>query len=638
MWGTIDNDGASGGAATGTLRYFNTATNRWINLSPTVTLTGNPNALSGDPGSGILYYVDRTGLTLRSYNLNTGVEAQVGATAIGAAGLPVGIANTVGATFTNSGQLFLYLTENGGTNREYVGRVNLTTPANTTWTQILTTGGANPALGNSGDMYTDNSGFSIIASNTTPNTLWSIDLNPASGTYARTTQTLALSTSLGNLWGIAINPIDGLTYAGANQNGSVTYVINLGTGNMVLLDNQAVYGVTDMGNCVAPPARPTVTKTFSPAYQPLTGATTTLSISIANSNSVPIWLTTDFKDVLPTGLVIGPVPSLNAGGCSASATVTNTITATAGQNTVTFTTGGRIPAGGCTISFAVSATASTSAYTNTIPAGSLTTTAGSNATGATATYKVGTDFSAGKSQCLNTCGTTSTSVITVPGGQTLQYILTVTNSAQGGTGSVTFTDTLPSLMTPVLSITAAMTGGGTCTSATAVVGGATRVTGTVTNAPPGAACSVTVTSLVSKTQSVATNVTNTMTIAALAGTTDTVNTNNTATVPTTVGPSALLSITKTNSVSSVPAGGTFNYTITVVNSGPAAAAGTTVSDPPPTGLSCTTVTCTAAGSVSCPASPFPFSVLSSGVQLTPTFAASSTATFVVTCGTTATGF
>lgn len=642
MWGTIDLDGGSGGTA-GQLRYFNTSTNRWIPLSPNIPLTGNGNAIGGDPGTGILYYVNRSSATnnLRSINLNTGVEANVGT--LGTTGLPGGttMASTVGATFTGSGQMFLYLTLTGGGGTEWIGRVNLTTPANTTWTQVLTqNGGANPNLGNSGDIYTDNGGNSWIASNTTPGSLWSINLTPGSANYARTTRSLTIGADLDLLAGVAINPTNGQTYIGAVENatGSVTFALNTTTGAMTLLDNQTVYAPTDMGNCIAAPAAPSVTKSFSPTYQPLSGSTTTLVIDIANTNTAPIWLLRDFVDVFPAGVVVGPIPNLTTGACADSGIQNNTITAAIGSNILTFGAGGRIPAGGCSLSVVVSATASVTAYTNTIPATSLTTTSGSNAAGTSATYKVGTDFDAEKSQCLGVCGTTTTGVITVPGGTTIQYILSVVNSTSGGTGSATFTDTIPGLVTPVLSITANMVGGGTCVTATAVVGGSTRITGTVTNALAGAACNVVVTALVSRTQTVATNITNTLTLAPLAGTSDTDPTNNTSTVPAIVGASAVLTITKSNGVTTVTAGSTFSYTITLANLGPAAAPGTTLTDPSSTGLSCTTVSCAATAGSICPASPFPFTNLTSGVQLTPTFPALSTATFVVTCGVSATGF
>ncbi len=73
--------------------------------------------------------------------------------------------------------------------------------------------------------------------------------------------------------------------------------------------------------------------------------------------------------------------------------------------------------------------------------------------------------------------------------------------------------------------------------------------------------------------------------------------------------SADLSITMTNTPVSGPAdqpedtvasGAATSYQIVVSNLGPAPADGAVLSDPPPTGMACTTVSCSAAGSAACP--------------------------------------
>jgi uncharacterized repeat protein (TIGR01451 family) len=72
-----------------------------------------------------------------------------------------------------------------------------------------------------------------------------------------------------------------------------------------------------------------------------------------------------------------------------------------------------------------------------------------------------------------------------------------------------------------------------------------------------------------------------------------------------------LRITKTNTpgvngevdqaADTVASGASTVYTITVVNDGPKLANNAVIADPPPTGLTCTTATCTASGGASCPA-------------------------------------
>jgi uncharacterized repeat protein (TIGR01451 family) len=101
-----------------------------------------------------------------------------------------------------------------------------------------------------------------------------------------------------------------------------------------------------------------------------------------------------------------------------------------------------------------------------------------------------------------------------------------------------------------------------------------------------------------------------------------------------------LSVAKDNGVTSLVAGGTTTYTLTVVNSGPSLAGGTTVRDPAVTGLSCTSVTCSSvAGGAVCPAAGSTTIALLQGATgiTVPTLPANSTATFTLNCSVTATG-
>lgn len=100
---------------------------------------------------------------------------------------------------------------------------------------------------------------------------------------------------------------------------------------------------------------------------------------------------------------------------------------------------------------------------------------------------------------------------------------------------------------------------------------------------------------------------------------------------------ANLNITKTNSTTTLAAGSTTTYTVVASNAGPDAAAGATFKDILSPGLNCTTVTCSSTVANMCPAASFPFSNLVSGVLISPNFPSGSSATFLVTCGVTATG-
>ncbi len=112
--------------------------------------------------------------------------------------------------------------------------------------------------------------------------------------------------------------------------------------------------------------------------------------------------------------------------------------------------------------------------------------------------------------------------------------------------------------------------------------------------------------------------------------------NNTALDPVAVLPAVNVTIFKTNGVSSVVSGQTTSYTVTVANLGPSAATGAVLTDPPVTGLSCTSVTCSVTGGAAvCPA-PLTIAAIQSGVAIA-TFPANSSLSFVVQCGVIATG-
>jgi uncharacterized repeat protein (TIGR01451 family) len=634
MFGIVDND-AGGGNTVNSLRYYNTTSNQWVtlgNVDGGASSASGYNALAGSSVNGLLYYVNRTSRQLRSINLNTVPFTD---TAIGIIPTPIAPAtatNILGATTDATGRLFVYATD--GTNEGVLAQVSVTTAGTVTaWTQLQTTGGVDPNLAGSGDIYCNNGGACFVLTNTNPPTLHSLNLTPGAS-FARTVSPPLVVTGLGGttqIAGVAVDPASQTVYFSATSAGSTTYVLNPTTGAATIDNSSAAYWITDMGNCVVPPAAPALTKTFTPPARSGATGTSTVALTLGNSNTNPIFLKQAFQDVLPAGMLIANTPNLVTTCSSAFGTPTTT----AGSNSVTFVTGGRIPAGGCSISFNVSATASLTPYTNTIPAGSLTTTAG-DAAATQAVFRVGSDFAVSKSQRAGTTNPLQTTALSIPGGQTLQYVLTIVNTFAGGSGSVTFTDTLPQLMTPVLSITALQTGGGSCSTATAVVGGRTRVTGTVTTAPAGATCTVTVTTRGSSTLAVSTTVQNTVTIAGIGTGSDLDASNNNGTVTTTVTPVALLTVTKTNNVTALAGGQTTSYTVTVANLGPAPANNSVVTDAPVPGLACSAATCavTGGGAV-CP--PTTVAALQGGGVTIATFPASSSLTFRLTCGVSATG-
>ena len=178
----------------------------------------------------------------------------------------------------------------------------------------------------------------------------------------------------------------------------------------------------------------------------------------------------------------------------------------------------------------------------------------------------------------------------VAAGATFDYTLSVTNAGPSSAANVAVTDTLPAEVTFV-----SATGTGwscsesagtlSCTRSTLAVGAAPVITATVTAPAQG------------------TSLSNTVTVA--ADTTDPNTSDNTATESTVVSALADLSMSKVDSVDPVEAGATFDYTLSVNNSGPSSASNIVVTDTLPaevtfvsangTGWSCSE----SAGTVSC---------------------------------------
>jgi uncharacterized repeat protein (TIGR01451 family) len=249
---------------------------------------------------------------------------------------------------------------------------------------------------------------------------------------------------------------------------------------------------------------------------------------------------------------------------------------------------------------------------------------------------------------------------TVGAGQTLNYTLTARNNGrtitditftanQANTATnanpatqilagsiVRVTDTLPSGLT----VTTAFAGAGwTCTQTGQVLSctrtptimplvGSTSlpaITGTVrvlTSACPGP-------------------LVNTATVGDVTnGFTDSNLSNNSSSVSASVSCAANLSITKTNTVTSLVAGSTTSYDITITNTGPASADGAIARDIPSAGLSCTVSNCTANGGspvAQCPLLVnWPNLLTGAGVAI-PSLPSGGTVRFRLNCNVTATG-
>ena len=171
-------------------------------------------------------------------------------------------------------------------------------------------------------------------------------------------------------------------------------------------------------------APPTVSKSFAPVAV-AQNATSLLTITLTNSNSTAI-TGAGFTDTYPAGLVNTATP---AGSSTCPSAV---VTAAAAGNTLVVS-GATLPANSsCIVTVNVSAAAAGS-YTNTFPAGGLTTSGGTNAAAAAATLSVLSVPTVAK----------SFSPTGVAVGQSSTMTITLTNPNSTVITGAAFTDTYP---------------------------------------------------------------------------------------------------------------------------------------------------------------------------------------------------
>jgi len=172
-------------------------------------------------------------------------------------------------------------------------------------------------------------------------------------------------------------------------------------------------------------------------------------------------------------------------------------------------------------------------------------------------------------------------------GQSLTYTIVVTNNGPSNVNGATIADSFPAGLTNV-TYTSTATGGATGNTAS----GAGNISHVV-NMPSGSTITYTVTGTVS---AAATGmISNTASVVVPTGVVDTNPLNNSATDEDTLTPRVDLSITKTNNVTTVTAGGQVTYTIVVQNAGPSNAVGALVTDAFPAALTNITFTSVATG-------------------------------------------
>ena len=501
---------------------------------------------------------------------------------------------------TNSGYKCLPLTD-----------LSLTKAASTSTLSIGQTTNFTLTIGNSGPQQAT----AATVVDTLPTGLGSLALVSATGSNASTTLTsssISGSTFAGTVT-IPVNQTLTLVLRGvATANGAPV--------NYATVNAAANASDTNLSNntgsatvVIGPSADLAATKV---AGTPTLAVRQTTTFTLTFTNTGPSAVTgARITDTLPSSM--GTLTFVSA-SVSGSSTLTSRTTA----GTV-FTGTATLPVNS-TLTVVLQAVAGTvGAVFNTVtiapPSGTSDTNAGNNT--ATAAVNIGpqADLSITKSA--------TPTVILVD--QTTSFTVAVRNLGPSTATNATFNDTLPSGLAG-LTITGVTTGGAgaTVTARTSV---SAQANATMTLPP--------FTSITFTLRAIAGGVgeqINQVSVTAPAGLIDPVPANNTAAATVTIPVSTHLSVSKTNSGSSVVSGSTTVYGITVNNNGPNAADGTVLTDPAASGMSCTSLTCSASGGASCPVSVTVAALQGAGLSL-PAFPASSSVLFLLTCDITATG-
>ncbi len=298
-------------------------------------------------------------------------------------------------------------------------------------------------------------------------------------------------------------------------------------------------------------AKPTVTKSFSPA-QIASGGTSTLTLTIAHTNADAL-TAVSVADSFPSGLSVAAAPALSnsCGGTVAGAT--------AGSGALSLSGGALAAAGSCSISVAVTAT-TLGSYLNTAGAASSAETLAGAASNS-ATLVVLSPPSITKSFSANPIGTLSSTTLT----------LTVSNTNAVALSGVSFNDGYPSGLTNASSPNVTNTCGGTVTGGGA---GGNSIGLTGGGVAANSSCTVTVRVGASANGSYV-NLTG-------AVSSSNAGTGNTATATLVVA--ANPTISKSFSPTLIPIGGVSTLTLTLSNSSPVALTGVAVADNFPSGL------------------------------------------------------
>ncbi len=179
-------------------------------------------------------------------------------------------------------------------------------------------------------------------------------------------------------------------------------------------------------------------------------------------------------------------------------------------------------------------------------------------------------------------------------GTAVAYTVTVSNNGPGAANNVTLADALPASVLTWTWTCAAQNGG--ASGCDGIVNSGTDFTDSI-NLPAGANIVYTVMAITSSAAT--TDLTNTASISAPSGYTDTVPGNNTATDTDTPLLLADLQISKSDGSDYYILDGPIQYTLTILNNGPSDALNFDIQDNVPAEITALTVTCTPTGTANC---------------------------------------
>ncbi|MBK6798616.1 MAG: DUF11 domain-containing protein [Acidobacteria bacterium] len=361
------------------------------------------------------------------------------------------------------------------------------------------------------------------------------------------------------------------------------------------------------------------------------GGSTTYTVTLTNSGPSAANGST-ISDPAATGLTKTAIGVCTAAGGA----VCPTAGGGAGQLSIANLQAGTVvvptlPSGG-SISFTITATvtATTGSVTNTFSATPPVGTTDSNGATASDTDTV--------TPVTDLAITKTDGSATYTAGNAITYTIVVSNSGPSNAIGASVADSIPAAITGT-TINCVASGVATC-GTNASAGNNLSFTGVNINSGAGNFITITVSGTINP--STTGNLVNTATVSVGAGQLDPTPGNNSATDTDTPAPLANLVVTKDDGVTSVNAGGSTTYTVTLTNSGPSAANGSTISDPAATGLTKTAIgVCTAASGAVCPtaggaAGQLSITNLEAGTVVVPTLPVGGSISFTITATVTAT--